>query len=143
MLAAADANEVVDTIIEAIELITRVPSVFYIEEGCTLNWLDANTNSWDPNSHNISEDPHFLAGYYLSQTAAGQLFDSPCVDAGSDLAANLGLDTYTTRTDSFPDTYDPNNPDPCSVVVDMGYHYHNFRVYFWPFHYEKALGNTS
>ena len=38
--------------------------------------------------------------------------NSPCVDAGSDTAANLGLDTLTTRTDATPD----------AGIVDMGYH---------------------
>ena len=77
----------------------------HVEEGCTLNGWDWNpgSNNWDPNSYNIIEDPLFIAGYYLSQIAAGQLVDSNCVDAGSDLAANLGLDTYTTRTDGVPD----------------------------------------
>ena len=45
--------------------------------------------------------------------AAGQGSDSPAIDAGSDTAANLGLDTRTTRTDSVTDT----------GTVDLGYHY--------------------
>jgi len=65
---------------------------------------------------NISADPLFVTGplhdYYLSQLAAGQGADSPCVDAGSDLATTLGLGCMTTRTDAVPDT----------GVVDMGYH---------------------
>jgi hypothetical protein len=71
---------------------------------------------WDGEG-NIDADPLWvtasLGGYYLSQTAAGDPVDSPCVDAGSDTAANLGLDTRTTRTDQIPD----------SGIVDMGYHY--------------------
>ncbi len=66
------------------------------------------------------ENPLFVPGpggnYYLSQAATnepGQVSDSPCVDAGSDTAANLGLDEKTTRTDGLPDT----------GTVDMGYHY--------------------
>ena len=59
----------------------------------------------------------FVAGpmgcYYLSQTAAGQPLDSPCIDAGSDLAVNLGLDELTTRRDEIGD----------AGIVDMGYHY--------------------
>ncbi len=78
----------------------------YVEAGCTLD-LDAS---------NIDLDPLFVSGplhnYYLSQIAAGQGSDSPCVDAGSDTAANLGLDELTTRTDGVPDT----------GIVDMGYH---------------------
>jgi len=67
---------------------------------------------------NINADPCFATGpngdYYLSQTAAGQAVDSLCVDSGSDTAASLGMDAFTTRTDRI-----------CDVeIVDMGYHYH-------------------
>ena len=67
---------------------------------------------------NIDSDPCFVSGplgdYYLSQIVAGQAVDSPCVDAGSDTAANLGLDyLVTTRTDQWVDV----------GIVDMGYHY--------------------
>jgi hypothetical protein len=71
----------------------------------------------DSGTGNIHSDPLFVAGplgnYYLSQTLAGQAQNSPCVDAGSDTAANLGLNDYTTRTDEFRD----------KGIVDMGYHY--------------------
>ena len=59
---------------------------------------------------------------YLSHTAAGQIYDSPCIDAGHALAADicygaLGnefcLDDLTTRTDQITDT----------GMVDMGFHY--------------------
>lgn len=73
------------------------------------------TNEWD--ASNIAENPLFVAGpqgdFYLSQSAAGQLADSPCVDAGSEDAVSLGLDSYTTRIDEVGDT----------GVVDMGFHY--------------------
>ena len=66
---------------------------------------------------NININPLFVSGpngdYYLSQQAAGQGENSPCVNAGSDTAVNLGLDNRTTRTDCFTDT----------GTVDMGYHY--------------------
>jgi len=66
---------------------------------------------------NIKLDPRFVAGplgsYYLSQTAAGQSVNSPCVDAGSASAASLGLDQLTTRTDVKVD----------QGIVDLGYHY--------------------
>jgi hypothetical protein len=66
---------------------------------------------------NVHSDPCFVTGpfgdYYLSQIAAGQAFDSPCVDAGSDTADNLGMDIFTTRTDEIGD----------AGVVDMGYHF--------------------
>ena len=65
---------------------------------------------------NIGDDPYFApeAYYYLSQTASGQPQQSPCVDAGSETAGNLGLDIRTTRTDGVPD----------AGTVDMGYHYY-------------------
>jgi len=79
----------------------------YKEAGCTLTW----------GTGNINRNPLFAAGgwgdFYLSHLAAGQAIDSPCIDAGGDLAAWLGLDIYTTRTDQIED---------CGTV-DMGYHY--------------------
>jgi chitodextrinase len=117
---------------------------FHVEQNCTLTGWDANDanyptdGNWYPNAdNNISEDPNFIGGYYLTQIAAGQTFDSPCVDAGSWGAAGLGLADSTTRTDGYGDKYDPNNPvfDPNSQyydpnkqpfhsdIVDMGYHY--------------------
>ncbi|RLA94590.1 MAG: hypothetical protein DRG83_19565 [Deltaproteobacteria bacterium] len=75
---------------------------------------------WTDGGHNITGDtidPLFVTGslgdYYLSQEGAGQAETSPCVDAGSDTAANLGLDHMTTRTDEVSD----------SGIVDIGYHY--------------------
>lgn len=66
---------------------------------------------------NIDADPCFVTGpegeCYLSQTSAGQAVDSPCIDAGSDTAANLEMDIFTTRTDHIGD----------AGTVDMGYHY--------------------
>ena len=75
----------------------------HVEPGRILNWLAGNINA----------DPLFVGQEFLSQTQAGQTAESPCVNAGSDLAANLGLDLYTTRTDRVGDT----------GVVDMGYHH--------------------
>jgi predicted outer membrane repeat protein len=69
-----------------------------------------------PDVGNFDADPLFVRGplhdYYLSQIASGQSQDSPCIDAGSDTAENLGLDALTTRNDSQPD----------ADTVDMGYH---------------------
>jgi len=66
---------------------------------------------------NLAVDPCFTAGplgdYYLSQISAGQSDTSPCVDTGSDTAANLELDVMSTCTDGAMDT----------GTVDMGYHY--------------------
>jgi hypothetical protein len=86
--------------------------------GWDSNAADPN-NPWAPSTHNlrIDSDPCFVgrAGYFLSQIAAGQLFTSPCVDAGSaDVnAPGIDLASYTTRTDSVADL----------GIVDMGYHY--------------------
>ncbi|MDD5326962.1 MAG: hypothetical protein PHY02_03995 [Phycisphaerae bacterium] len=66
---------------------------------------------------NINADPCFVTGsqgdYYLSHIVAGQGSDSPCVNAGSDTAPNMGMDEFTTRTDYVRD----------NGIVDMGYHY--------------------
>lgn len=66
---------------------------------------------------NIEDNPEFvvgpLGGYYLSHIDTGQLIDSPCVDAGNDLASSMGLNTFTTRIDGIYD----------SGLVDIGYHY--------------------
>ena len=75
-------------------------------------WADAN----DPNIVVEPNDPNAVwvdGDYHLSQIAAGQVLDSPCVDAGSDTAVNLGMDKFTTRTDKVWD----------KGIVDMGYHY--------------------
>jgi hypothetical protein len=81
------------------------------------NNTGGNYSGISPGSNDISIDPIFvsgpLGGYYLSQTAAGQGQDSPCIDYGTTLAESLGLNTYTTRTDTVPD----------SGFVDLGYHY--------------------
>lgn len=63
---------------------------------------------------NIDADPLFTIGpcgsYYLSQIAAGQAADSPCVDAGDPLSS---VPPGTTQTSAKPDR----------DVVDMGYHF--------------------
>jgi hypothetical protein len=84
--------------------------------GYAVTYSDVGDGDFAGSDGNITADPQFVSGpyhsYYLSQTAAGQGSDSPCVDAGSDTAANLGLDGTTTRTDAVPD----------AGTVDMGYH---------------------
>ncbi len=72
----------------------------------------------DPGEGNIHIEPTFTTGpfgdYYLSQIAAGQLIDSSCIDVGNaDANPDLGISTYTTRTDGVPD----------SDTLDMGAHY--------------------
>jgi len=74
-----------------------------VSTGCVLNWSEGN----------LDADPLFQDGYYLSHFDVGDDADSPCVNAGSDLADVLGLDRRTTRVDSAPD----------AEIVDMGYHY--------------------
>jgi len=77
----------------------------------------SNIQGGHPGYGNISTDPLFVSGplgdFYLSQIAAGQSADSPCVDAGIGTASYFGLDTYTTRIDEKDD----------DGQVDMGYHY--------------------
>ena len=92
-----------------------------VQGGRSVTWVDPLcTLNWDDNDENISADPLFVTGpfgdYYLSQIAAGQSQNSPCVDAGSDFASALGMDRYTTRTDDAFDAFDTDK-------VDMGYHY--------------------
>ncbi|MDD5326429.1 MAG: right-handed parallel beta-helix repeat-containing protein [Phycisphaerae bacterium] len=67
---------------------------------------------------NLYGNPLFVTGplgdYYLSQIGvAGQTSNSQALDNGSDTAANLGLDVFTTRTDNIAD----------AGQVDRGYHY--------------------
>ena len=80
----------------------------------TITFSDVN-GGWT-GTGNINADPCFVAGsggsYYLSQIAAGQTTNSPCVDAGSNYAARIGFWDSSTRTDLVPD----------SDIVDMGYH---------------------
>ena len=82
-------------------------------------WNNTGGNYYNitPGPNDISEDPLFVTGplgdYYLSQTAAGQPQNSPCVDYGFATAESLELHTFTTRTDTI---YDEG-------IVDLGYHY--------------------
>lgn len=77
------------------------------------------TTGWDgaTDPSNISIDPLFADGplgyHYLSQTAAGQILDSPCMDTGHGLPADYGLENRFTRSDQVID----------SSTVDMGFHY--------------------
>ena len=95
-----------------------------VAKGCTIVGWDPNvrdSNKWDPNFviyHNINTDPCFIDNYYLSQIAAGQAIDSPCVNTGSaDVnSPDINLGGYSTRTDSGADV----------GIVDMGYHYSAF-----------------
>jgi predicted outer membrane repeat protein len=71
----------------------------------------------------ITQNPLFTSGpggnYYLSQVAAGQTQNSPCLDAGDTLGMTVPLNldslfrTWTTRTDSIIDM----------DMLDVGFHY--------------------
>ncbi len=75
---------------------------------------------------NIDSDPIFVTSasglYYLSHSSAGQLLDSPCIDAGNVIASDFWFETadglhrlneLSTRTDSIGD----------SDLADLGFHY--------------------
>ncbi len=63
--------------------------------------------------NNMTNDPLFIAGYYLATNGLPfQTNTSPCIDAGSNTALALGLNTRTTRTDGSNDVN----------LVDLGYH---------------------
>ncbi|NLF77438.1 MAG: VWA domain-containing protein, partial [Chloroflexi bacterium] len=112
---AADALGLAAAVIENIELITHVAPSIYVSDLSRLPGWDASAGTWDEASGNIGEDPLFIAGYYLSQTASGQGRQSPAVDAGSGPAdaRDIALANRTTRTDGVAD----------ANTVDMGYHY--------------------
>jgi hypothetical protein len=85
--------------------------------------IDANDfRHWDFNTV-IDDNPLFISGYYLSQIAAGQFINSPCINVGSAYASqvtindinepDISLAQYTTRIDGVNDV----------SIVDMGYHY--------------------
>ncbi len=66
---------------------------------------------------NIADDPLFVPGpagcHYLSHSAAGNVQNSPAIDAGADAAATFGFEMRTTRRDEIGD----------AGTADMGYHY--------------------
>ena len=82
---------------------------------------------YDPGTGNIDQNPLFVNGpegnYYLSQIAAGQGQNSPCLNLGYYQAADLCFiggdgetgcfDEYTTRTDEIGDT----------GVIAIGFHF--------------------
>ena len=94
---------------------TSAAAELFVDAHSTAVGWNAQTGTWDPNTQNLRTDPLFVAGFYLSQTAAGQSAESPCVGAGSEGAGepNVLLSSYTTRTDGVSD----------SGPVDLGYHY--------------------
>ncbi|MCF7972370.1 MAG: right-handed parallel beta-helix repeat-containing protein [Phycisphaerae bacterium] len=104
-------------------------TAFLIQDTTRIKGWDATTRQWDPSTHNINANPLFVMGYYLSQTDAGQLVQSPCVDAGdvdSD-STSWPMDAYTTRTGS--DGIDVDGVFD-SGRVDLGYHYQEVAQYW-------------
>jgi len=116
-----------NTTIEVYNSILRdnTPNEIYTITGGPPSIVYSNVQGGYTGSGNIDTDPLFVAdgefGYCLSQVAAGQPVDSPCVDAGSGPASNTCitlsdgdhcLDTRSTRTDNYIDL----------GTVDMGYH---------------------
>ncbi|MBN2208720.1 MAG: DUF1565 domain-containing protein [Candidatus Coatesbacteria bacterium] len=108
-----DAVEVTDCIFRdgGDEISEERAGLVVVNNSCVEGgWAGAGQNNFDA-------DPLFVSGpfcdYYLSQRAAGQGQDSPCVDAGSMTAAEAGMAAKTTRTDGMADT----------GVVDIGFHY--------------------
>jgi hypothetical protein len=85
------------------------------QSGGTVTVTYSDVEGGWPGAGNIDVAPLFVTGslgsYYLSQIAAGQGEESPCVDAGDPVS--LVPEGRTTRTDGFPDVW----------PVDMGYHY--------------------
>jgi parallel beta-helix repeat protein len=81
-----------------------IDSAGIVDSGSDIDWMTPKINS----------NPYWTTGprgdYYLNIINP---FVSPCIDAGSDTAANLELGQKTTRMDSAPDT----------GIVDVGYHY--------------------
>ncbi len=63
------------------------------------------------------EEADPMQAYYLSQGEAGQVLQSPCVNAGSVTAERAGLNTRTTQNG------ENGRQLPDSEQVDLGYHY--------------------
>ncbi|TKJ42458.1 hypothetical protein CEE37_01890 [candidate division LCP-89 bacterium B3_LCP] len=93
-----------------------VGSQIYLDpqSGSVANISYCDVHAGWPGVGNINSDPEFVSGsggdYYLSQIAAGQPVQSPCVDASDPISTMI---TGTTRTDGVQD----------EGIVDMGYHY--------------------
>jgi parallel beta-helix repeat protein len=89
------------------------PQIYiYSGSGLSITYSDIQ-GGWS-GTGNINQNPLFVSGpygsYYLSQFAAGQSQQSPCVDSGNPSSSMI---TGTTRTDGIQD----------AGRVDMGYHY--------------------
>jgi len=81
----------------------------------TIDAIACDVEGGAPGPGNIDADPLFVigpaGGYYLSQIAAGQGVDSPCLDLGITLPGTIV--EGTTRTDEEPDL----------GTIDLGFHH--------------------
>ena len=91
----------------------------YIANTCCWNNTFSNYHGMnDPTGTegNISENPEFAdSNYNLSQTVAGQPFNSPALNAGHAPAEETVINSLSTRTDSLQD----------EGIADMGFHHLN------------------
>ncbi|MGD0572722.1 MAG: right-handed parallel beta-helix repeat-containing protein [Sedimentisphaerales bacterium] len=132
LIPTTDDSTVPAAVLRAISLLSQVPTPIFIGPNSVINWNPATVN-WNSGSNNINADPYFINGYFLSQIAAGQLVNSPCVDTGSADVNSPAIDLggYTTRTDSVPDM----------CTVDMGYHYSAFTPTQYYLNFTAVAGN--
>jgi hypothetical protein len=84
----------------------------------TVNFTYSNIEGGMGGTGNIDADPLFwstppMGYFFLSQTAAGQSQNSPCVNAGDPTSP---LISGSTRSDMVPD----------AGIVDMGYHWQGY-----------------
>ncbi len=86
----------------------------------TISISYSNVQAWEGDlggTGNLGSDPRFVTGepgpYCLRQVPPQQSPSSPCFNTGSDTAANLGMDAYSTRTDRMRD----------GGQVDRGFHW--------------------
>ena len=105
-----------------------------ISGSCSVMFSDVQGGG--TSSGNINSDPRFCSGpngdYYLGHTSAGQPWNSPCMNAGFELARNNCITIYsynslcmtalTTRTDQVTD----------GSTVDMGFHYYHTSYFLTP-----------
>ncbi len=105
---------------------TNSPTEIYEGEAIELSVMFCDVMGDYPGDSNFSSDPFFVAGpygdYYLSQIGCGQTDNSPCLDAGSDLAVNICTGSYgQTICMDVLTTCNVYNED--SEIVDIGVHY--------------------
>ncbi|HAL44951.1 MAG TPA: hypothetical protein DCP47_03405 [Phycisphaerales bacterium] len=100
----------------AIMAITTSTPAYVDDASCSFVGIAKKSDgTWSvQGSTNISQDPNFILGYYLSHQSAGQKVTSVCVDAGSAYSTVLNLDKFTTSPDGLLEG---------NTYVDMGYHY--------------------